>query len=171
MALTFIVGRAADAYGGAFARAVDAALAQVFTPPAGAPLEPYQSEPVDVSGWRLLQQRVLRDFDTATFPQLTTVEAYQAVYVPRDAASIELAAIPQAADPLQIGSLPRLIEELRRFAAHASLPTDDVELMKLVVHYLEAEDPDADLDVQTYVQLMLSARQAVARGQALFVVV
>jgi hypothetical protein len=171
MSLTFIAGKAADAYRGEFARAVDAALARVFVQAAAAPLDPYESEPVDARGWHLLQQRVLREFDTAAFPQLTTVEAYQAVYVPADLPAIELAPIPNAADPLQIGSLPRLLEELRRFAAHAGLPTDDVELMKLVVQYLEAEDPDADLDVQMYVQLMLSARQASARGQALFIVV
>jgi len=42
--------------------------------------------------------------------------------------------------------------------------------MQLAAHYLET-DFDADLDVQTYVQLMLSAKQASARGQALWVVV
>ena len=64
-----------------------------------------------------------------------------------------------------------MLEELRRFAAAASLPTDDVELMQLALRYFESDDFDADLDVQTYVQLMLSAKQASARGQALWVVV
>ena len=77
----------------------------------------------------------------------------------------------RAADPLQVGSLDALLEELRRFASATSLPTDDLELMRLAASYLEDEDPDADLDVQTYVQLMLSAKQASARGQALWVVV
>jgi hypothetical protein len=42
--------------------------------------------------------------------------------------------------------------------------------MRLGLRYLES-DEDADLDVQTYVQLMLSARQAAARNQALWIVV
>jgi hypothetical protein len=42
--------------------------------------------------------------------------------------------------------------------------------MQLAAHYLEA-DFDSDLDVQTYVQLFLSAKQAAARNQALWVVV
>jgi hypothetical protein len=45
-----------------------------------------------------------------------------------------------------------------------------VELMQLGAHYLEG-DENADLDVQTYVQLMLSAKQAAVRNQALWVVV
>ena len=83
---------------------------------------------------------------------------------------VEHVPIANLADPLQIGSLPALLDELRLFAAGASLPTDDVELMQLAAHYLEG-DFDADLDVQTYVQLFLSAKQAAARNQALWVVV
>jgi hypothetical protein len=83
---------------------------------------------------------------------------------------VEHVPIANAADPLQVGSLAKLIEELRRFASAASLPIDDVELMQLSAQYLEQDDPDADLDVQTYIQLMLSAKQAAARQQALWVV-
>jgi len=43
--------------------------------------------------------------------------------------------------------------------------------MQLAAKYLEEDElVEADLDVQTYLQLMLSARQAVARGQALWIV-
>jgi hypothetical protein len=98
------------------------------------------------------------------------IDAYQAVYVP-GATSIVQKPVGTLADPLQVGSLDALLEELRRFASAAALPTDDVELMQLAAQYLESEDADADLDVQTYVQLMLSAKQASARGQALWVVV
>jgi hypothetical protein len=64
-----------------------------------------------------------------------------------------------------------LLEELGRFALAAMLPTDDLELMKLAAYYLEHEDPNADLDVQTYVQMMLTAKQAVSRGEPLWIVV
>ena len=103
-------------------------------------------------------------------PQLTTIDAYQAVYVPVAHDAIEHAPIANLADPLQIGSLPHLIDELRRFSAATSLPTDDVELMQLAAHYLE-NDFDSDLDVQTYVQLFLTAKQAMARNEPLWVVV
>lgn len=169
MSLTFIVGSAADVFPQDLARAVDDVLRERF-PSLGADAGGvYESDPVNASGWRLLQQRVLRTLDLA--PQLTTVDAYQAVYVPSGGEQVEHVPIANAADPLQIGSLEHLIAELRRFAAAASLPVDDVELMQFAAHYLEHDDPDADLDVQTYVQLMLSAKQAVARNQALWVVV
>lgn len=168
MALTFIVGSAADVFPQDLARAVDEELRRRFPPIADDADEKYESDPVDASGWRLLQQRVLRTLDVA--PQLTTVDAYQAVYIPVPVANVEHVPIANAADPLQVGSLGSLVEELRRFATAAALPIDDVELMQLNAHYLEHDDPQADLDVQTYIQLMLSAKQAVARQQALWVV-
>ena len=111
----------------------------------------------------------MRMLDAA--PQLTTVDAYQAVYVPEGATTVEDLAVANLADPMHVGSLPGLLEELTRFAAATSLPTDDVELMQLGAQYLESDDIRADLDVQTYVQLMLSARQAAARRLPLWVVV
>ena len=169
MSLTFIVGSAADVFPQDLARAVDEELRRRFPSLTPDVDEKYESDPVDASGWRLLQQRVLRTLDVA--PQLASVDAYQAVYVPAAEAQVEHIPIANAADPLQVGSLSHLLEELRRFAAAASLPIDDVELMQLNAHYLEHDDPNTDLDVQTYIQLMLSAKQATARQQALWVVV
>ena len=168
MALTFVVGSAANVFSGGLAEAVDAELRARFGAIVPDAEEPYESEPLDASGWRELQTRVHRTLETA--PHLTTVDAYQAVYIPMAIEHVEHLPIANAADPLQVASLPQLLDELRRFASATSLPTDDVELMQLAAHYLEAEDPDADLDIQTYVQLMLSAKQASARGQALWVV-
>ena len=168
VSLTFVVGSAADVFPGDLAGAIDAVLRRQFPSIVPDGDEPYQSEPVDARGWRLLQQRVLRTMDVA--PQLTSVDAYQAVYVPPASEHVDHLPVPNVADPLQVGSLPALLTELRAFAAKASLPTDDVELMQLAAHYLET-DFDADLDVQTYVQLLLSAKPAIARNQALWVVV
>lgn len=168
VSITFLVGSAADVFADTLAAAIDSELRSRFALPPPAKRDTWESEPVNPAGWRLLQERVLRTLDTA--PQLTTVDAYQAVYVPIERPDVAHLPIANAADPLQVGSLPALIEELRRFAAGASLPTDDLELMRLGLRYLESDD-DADLDVQTYVQLMLSARQAAARNQALWIVV
>lgn len=167
VSLTFVVGTAADVFGEDLARAIDAELRTRYA--AGHSGEPYHSEPVEASGWRALQARVLRLLDQA--PQITGVDAYQAVYVPAATGGVEHLPIANLADPLQVGSLPALFDELHRFAANALLPTDDVELMKLAAYYLEHEDPDADLDVQTYVQLLLSSRQAIARSEPLWIVV
>ena len=168
MSLTFVVGSATDVFAGELAQAIEAELRKQFPSVVRDDDGPYESEPVDAMGWRQLQQRVMRTLDVA--PQLTTVDAYQAVYVPVAHAQVEHVPVANLADPLQIGSLPALIDELHRFAAGSSLPTDDVELMQLAAHYLE-DDFDADLDVQTFVQLLLSAKQASARNQALWVVV
>jgi hypothetical protein len=44
-------------------------------------------------------------------------------------------------------------------------------VLRLAARYLEDDDLiDKELDLQTYVQLMLTAKQAVARRQALWVV-
>jgi hypothetical protein len=168
VSLTFIAGRAADVFPAELAEAVDSGLRERFAAmlPDG---EAYVSEPVEAAGWRQFQQRVLRTLDYA--PQITGADGYQTVWVPAAIDSIETVAMANLADPLQVGSLPTLIEELRRFAAAASLPTDDLELMQLAAHYLESDDPNADLDIQTYVQLMLTAKQAVAHGAAVWVVV
>jgi hypothetical protein len=169
VSLTFVVGTAADVFGEGLARAIDVELQKRFSASPRAGEDAYQSDPVDASGWRALQRRVHQALDVA--PHLTGVDAYQAVYVPASIEHVEHVPIGNLADPLQIAGLPELLDELNRFATKASLPTDDVELMQLAAHYLESEDVDADLDIQTYVQLMLSAKQASARGQALWVVV
>ena len=160
MALTFVVGTAADVFGARLGAAIDA----VLPTPDGE--EPYRSEPVDASGWRALQTRVMRTLDAS--PQIATIDAYQAVYVPgsRDVSHV---AVANLADPLQVGSLEGLLTELQRFADAASLPVDDVELMRLSAQLLESDE--VNLELETYVQLMLSARQAHARHQALWVVV
>lgn len=166
--LTFVVGNASDVFPAELATVIEDALHTRFPTTATLDEEAYQSEPVDASGWRALQQRVLRALDVA--PQVTAIDAYQAVYLPGVPPAIEHLPVANLADPLQVGSLAALIDDLNRFAETASLPTDDLELMQLAAHYLEEAEESADVDVQTFVQLMLSAKQAVARGQALWVV-
>ncbi|HET7437058.1 MAG TPA: hypothetical protein VFN10_20275 [Thermoanaerobaculia bacterium] len=170
MSLTFVVGIASDVFGGSLATAVESELAKRFAPLVANGEEPYRSDPVHASGWRKLQQLAASMLGAESIPQLAKVDPYQAVYVMEAGSAVDVIPIANAADPLHAGRLPELLDELRRFAATASLPTDDVELMQLAAHYLENEDAEKDLDVQTYVQLMLSAKQAAARGQALWVV-
>ena len=98
------------------------------------------------------------------------LDAYQSVYLPLRFDRVEHIIVPTVADPLETGSLDALLDELRLFAAHASLPTDDVELMQLAAKYLEDDDLfDADLDIQTYVQLLLTAKQAATHRAGLWI--
>ena len=170
--LTFVVGSPSDVFGGgALASAVDDVLRTRFSFSAHGDEEPYRSDPVDASGWLKLQQRAALAIGGPAVPHLVNVDPYQAVYLPDGVPNVEQVPIPNAADPLQVGSVAELLAELRSFAASASLPTDDVELMQLAAHYLEDDDLfDQDLDVQTYVQLMLSAKQAAARRLPLWIV-
>jgi hypothetical protein len=160
--LTFIVGRAADVFGPALADAVDSVLRDRFPDLVLGSGDRYDSDPVEFSGWRELARRT---------PALSGIDPYQAVFIPGHVAAVETLRIPNAADPLQVASLDRLLGALRTFASDAALPTDDVELMELAARYLEDDFLISDdLDVQAYVQLMLSAKQAAATRRALWVV-
>jgi hypothetical protein len=166
--MTFVVGTAADVFPSDFAQAVDGELQKRYPAPGGE--EAWESDPIDPNGWRLLQQLATSMLGSGHPSQLSGIDAYQAVWVPATFSHVEHVAVPNAADPLQVGSLPALVEELRVFAGAASLPTDDIELMDLAARYLEDDlGFEKDLDVQTYVQLMLGAKQATARGQALWI--
>jgi hypothetical protein len=167
--MSFVVGTAADVFPPDFARSVDAELWKRYPAPKDGSGEAWNSDIVEPDGWRQLQQLATSMLGGGA-SQLAGIDAYQMVWIPSAFTQVEHIAIPSAADPLQVGSLPTLVEELRGFAAAASLPTDDVELMQLAAHYLEDDlSFDKDLEIQTYVQLMLAAKQASARGQALWI--
>lgn len=170
MSLTFIVGNAGDVFPPDFAREVEAELRKRYEPGPTAE-EAYRSDEVEAVGWPALQQRAAALLGDGKAPQIADIEAYQAVYLPTTTGGVEQVAVANAADPLHVGSVVQLLEELNALAEKASLPTDDIELMQLAAHYLEDDAMfDQDLDVQTYIQLMLSAKQAVARKQPLWVV-
>ena len=157
-----MVGRAADVFGPALAEAVEAVLRARFPALAFRDGDPYESDPVEFAGWRELARRT---------PLLAAIEPYQAVFIPAPVPAVERLPIPNAADPLQVSSLDALLSALRTFAEENAMPTDDVELMSLAAKYLEDDLLISDdLDVQAYVQLMLSAKQAAATGRALWVV-
>ena len=166
MALVFVAGNAADVFAPDLAAAIDAALRERFPSLPVVDGEAYQSDPVEASGWSQLQARAMR---LISAPHLGGLDAYQSVYLPMRFERVEHVAIASVADPLEVGSLDMLLDELRLFASHASLPTDDVELMQLAAKYLEDDDLfSSDLDVQTYVQLFLTAKQASAHGVQLW---
>jgi len=164
--MSFVAGASSHVFAPAFAAAVDAQLRKRFPalPPAVAE-EWYRSEEVDATGWSSLQRKIGKSAQIGPDP-------YQAVYLPLPIEKLEQVVVPPAADPIQAGSLTALIEELRAYATKASLPTDDLELMQLGAKYLEDDALfHRDLDVQTFVQLMLSAKQAMAHASPLWVAI
>jgi len=168
VALVFVAGNATDVFAPDLAQAIDAELRTRFPALTAVDAEAYRSDPVEGIGWSQLQARVMRTIDAA--PHLSGLDAYQSVYLPLRFERVEHIIIPTVADPFEVGSLDALLDELRRFAVKASLPTDDVELMQLAAKYLEDDALfDADLDIQTYVQLLLTAKQAAAHGTALWI--
>ena len=167
--LTFVVGTAADAFAGDLAGAVEQELRSRYGFAAAPNDDRYESEPVYGAGWRDLQNLMSSMLGAGSAPQVTAVDAYQAVYIPAPIAKVDHVQLPGVADPLQVASLNALVDQLAKFASQAGLPTNDLELMGLAADYLESGG-DRELDFQTYVQLMLSARQAVARKQALWIV-
>lgn len=170
MSLTFVVGTAADVFPPDFAREVEHELRKRFDL-GEAGEEAYRSDEVEAVGWPALQQRAVSLLGAGDAQQIADVEAYQAVYLPTVAGGIEHVPVANAADPIQVGSVGKLLDELNALAQKASLPTDDIELMNLAAGYLEDDAMfDQDLDVQTYIQLMLSAKQAQARKQPLWIV-
>src|SRR5206468_13070435 len=119
MPMSFVVGTAADIFPPDFARSIDAELWKRYPAPKDGGEEAWQSDLVDPGGWRLLQQLATSMLGGAHPSQLTGVDAYQMVWVPATFSHVEHIAIPNAADPLQVGSLPTLVEELRVFAGAA----------------------------------------------------
>ena len=166
--LVFIAGTPADVFAPELARGIETELRARFPSLSMVAAEVYRSEGVEPIGWSRLQARVAQSIPSA--PHLTSIDAYQSVYLPMPLAAVQHLIIPNAADPLEVGSLDALLEELRQFAASAELPTDDVEMMQLSAHYLEDDALfDQDLDVQTYLQLMLAAKQSAAHGLPLWI--
>jgi hypothetical protein len=162
VSLSFVAGSAQDVFSADLAAVVDAELRKRFAVPAPDGGEAYQSDAVDGRAWVALQERV---------PELAPIDPYQAVFIPAPVDCVTEVALPNVADPLVVCSLDGLMTALLNYAKRETLPTDDVELMQLAAHYLENEEEDADLHVQIYVQLMQTAKQAVAHGQPLWLVV
>ena len=163
MALVFVAGNAADVFAPDLAAAIDAELRTRFPSLRRVDGDAYRSDPVDAVGMDATAGP--RDaFDLRAAPRRVGCVSDRFTFRCGSNAS-STSPSPTVADPLEVGSLDMLLDELRLFASHASLPTDDVELMQLAAKYLEDDDLfSSDLDIQTYVQLLLTAKQASAHG-------
>ena len=172
MGLIFTVGCPRDAFVEPFADIVaetfDAHFSSAF--PVETDQVPYISDEVGWSGWRELQERAQRVLSSQPPMHLLSMEAWHGVYVPVPT-EIGSFSFDEQETPLDVASLPDLVRELDSLGRADGLPVDDDGLDALAMRYMEDDDlADQDMDVQTYVQLLLAAREATRRNQPLWVV-
>jgi hypothetical protein len=170
MGLTFSVGNPVDALIEPFAEQVKRTLAAHFD---GIILdsdeEAYFSAELGWSGWRELQQRAMEVVGARGLPHLLSMEAWSGCYVPAETepGSFEFDGEDMRLD---VASLPALVCELENVGRALDLPTSDSGLNELAAKYRDGELIDADMDIQTYAQLLLAAHAAQRRRQVLWVV-
>jgi hypothetical protein len=171
MGLTFSVGNPVDAFIEPFANRVKETLASHFpgTIELDSDEEAYFSEELGWSGWRLLQEKAVHAVTAARVPHFLSMEAWSGCYVPAETQPGSFEFDGQET-PLDVASLPALVSELEAVGKALELPTDENGLKQLAAKYQEDDLIDADMDIQTYAQLLLAARVAQLRRQILWVV-
>jgi hypothetical protein len=171
MGLTFTVGNPSDAFTEPFAENVRSTLASQFgnTINLNSEQEPYFSQELGWSGWRLLQETAVQAVSAERVPHLLSMEAWCGCYVPADT---EPGAFhfDGESTPLDVASLNQLASELESVGIALGLPTTDDGLCDLYRYYEEDDRFDDDMQIQTYAQLLLAAHTAQARRQVLWIV-
>lgn len=174
MGLAFTVGTTSNAFMQLFAAQVQQEIEKQFqySVPESTSFgdEGYKSDELGWSGWRKLQERAVAVLGAENVPHLLAIAAWQGVYLPVPINPVEIL-IAGNGIPLQCGSLPALLEELEKLAEVQGFPIDQEGLEELWEKYAEDDDLiDEDVDIQTYSQLMLSAKVAVSQKLPLWVV-
>jgi hypothetical protein len=174
MGLAFTVGTTSDAFMQPYAAQVQHKIRNQFeySVPESTSFgdEGYHSEELGWSGWQQLQERAVTVLGEEKIPHLLALEAWQGVYLPLPVNPIEIT-VEGNSTPLQCGSLPALVQELEQLAAIEKFPTDPDGLQSFWEKYAEDDDLiEEDMDIQTYIQLMLSAKIATSHKLPLWVV-
>jgi hypothetical protein len=173
MGLCFTVGITDNAFEQPFSLEVKQELKKQlgYSEPLESPFgdDGFGSEEVAWSGWNKLQERASSILGEERVPHLLSIDAWQGVYLPVliDPTVIN---IMNDSTPLQCASLPLLSIELEEFAKALSLPIQEEELQELWDKYMDEEEEDEDMDIQTYIQLMLSTKVAISYNLPLWVV-
>ena len=172
MGLIFTVGRPASVFDDPVAELIQHVLdaeCEGHLAPEGGEATPFHSAELGWSGWNLLQERARVALTAEAVPNLLSMDAIHGAYLPGwdEAGAIVFDDYPM---PLDVASLEGLIGELERVGPALGLATDDAGLARIAAKYADDESRDDDMEVQAYAQLLLAARQAVARRQPLWVV-
>jgi len=131
----------------------------------------YYSEEVAWSGWEALQERAANTLGESRVEHLLAVNAWNGVYLPVVISPVELV-IEVGESALKCASLPMLLTELHALAGALSLPTveDDLREMWTILTEEFEERGSEEYDLETYIQLMLTAQIAQASSHPLWVV-
>lgn len=172
MGLVFTVGRPADVFDEPFAEVVQHVLKaecedDITFDEAG--VEPFNSAELGWSGWNLLQERARLALSPEEVPNLLSMDAIHGAYLPGwvEAGAILFDANPM---PLDVASLESLVDELEKLGPALGLATDADGLAKIAKRYQDDDSCDDDMEIQTFAQLLLTAREAARRRQPLWVV-
>ena len=172
MGLIFTVGRPTDVFDAPFAELVEHVLEAECDDRVDWGLdgvEPFHSAELGWSGWNLLQERARVALTPEEVPNLLSMDAILGAYLPGwpEAGSIVFDDYPM---PLDVAPLEALIAELEMVGPALGLATDTDGLAAIATKYADEDLCDDDMEIQTFAQLLLSAREAVARRQPLWVV-
>lgn len=174
MGLTFSVGHPREVFVAEFAERVQSTLESNFGDCVDwSSTQPhYYSNELGWSGWQMLQQRALELLGHDEVPHFLSMEAWCGCFIPGPA-PIGSFKFENAPTPLDVASLDALQNELVAIGNALGLPTDDIGLTELAEKYDDDDDDDLcddEMDIQTYIQLLLAVHVAVRRHQVLWVV-
>ena len=172
MGLIFTVGRPSDVFDEPFAGVVQHVLEAECEDDIAFEdenAEPFNSTELGWSGWSLLQERARFALAPEEISHFLSMDAIHGAYLPGwvEAGAILFEASPM---PLDVASLEGLIDELEKLGPALGLPTDSEGLAHIVHRYRDDDSCDDDMEIQTYAQLLLAAREAARRRQPLWVV-
>ncbi len=171
MGLVFSVANPDDVFVESYARKVRVALEKLFKKQVvlDSQDEPYYSTELGWSGWGLLQERSCDLLGEDALPAFLSMEAWNGCYVPCETKP-RAVTIEGQDTPLSIASLAALTVELEAIGKALKLATDNEGLAELAEKYNDDDFIEDDMDVQTFVHLLLAAREAEDRRQALWIV-
>ena len=172
MGLVFTVGRPSDVFDEPLAGVLQQILEAECEDHVsfGEPrVEPFHSAELGWSGWNLLQERARVAVSPEGVANLLSMDAIHGAYLPGwgEAGAILLDATPM---PLDVASLEGLIAELETLGPALGLATDPAGLAEIAARYQDDDRVDDDMEIQTFAQLLIAAREAARRRQPLWVV-
>ncbi len=172
MGLSFSVGNPSEVFAEPYGSLVTETLQSHFgdSVELSSQQEIYFSNEVAWSGWSKLQHLGVKVCGEAAIPHLLSMEAWHGAYLPVET-QIGAFQFPGESPALNVACLFNLITELEGIGLAANLTTDDAGIQALAQEYLSNDDLiDADMEIQTYAQLLPSARVAQQRKQPLWIV-
>lgn len=162
MGLTFSVGNGSHVFEEPYGSNLDEAFQEHFSGFISSypEEEAWYSRELAWSGWESLQQRARETLGASAVPHLLAMPAWKGAYLPVDIEPCSITDVPGEDSHLDLASLDHLIAELEAFGRASGLPLDEAGLQELAAKYNDDDTIDADMDLQTYAQLLLASHEA-----------